>query len=41
VFLTNYRVAPLAPMEASPSLVSLAPFDRQGNGDTIFAYQRR
>ncbi len=41
VFLTNYRVAPLAPMEASPSLVSMAPFDRQGNGDTIFGYLRR
>ena len=41
VFLTNYRVAPLPPLEASPSLVSVAPFDRQGNGDTIFGYLRR
>jgi SAM-dependent methyltransferase len=41
VFLTNYKVAPLTPMEASPSLVSTAPFDRQGNGDTIYGYLRR
>jgi SAM-dependent methyltransferase len=41
MFLTNYKVAPLALMEASPSLVSMSPFDRQGNGDTIFGYLRR
>jgi SAM-dependent methyltransferase len=41
VFLTNYKVAPLAPLEASPTLVLMAPVDRQGNGDTIFGYLRQ
>jgi SAM-dependent methyltransferase len=41
VFLTNYKVAPLAPLEAAPSLISMAALDRQGNGDTIFGYLRR
>jgi SAM-dependent methyltransferase len=41
VFLTNYKVAPTAPMESSPSLITKVYWDRQRNGDTIFGYQRR
>jgi hypothetical protein len=39
--LTNYAVSPLAPMEGEPSLVTPVFWDRQGNGDTLFWYQRR
>ncbi len=39
--LTNYAVSPLAPMEAEASLVTPVFWDRQGNGDTLFWYQRR
>ena len=39
--LTNYAVSPLAPMEAESSLVTPVFWDRQGNGDTLFWYQRR
>ena len=40
-FLTNYAVTPSAPMETTASVKTAVFFDRQGNGDTIFAYQRR
>jgi chemotaxis methyl-accepting protein methylase len=40
-FLTNYAVAPSAPMESTASLVTTVDFDRQHNGDTLFWYQRR
>jgi SAM-dependent methyltransferase len=40
-FLTNYRVAPLPPMEPSPSLVTAATWDDRGNGDSLFWYRRR
>jgi hypothetical protein len=39
-FLTNYAVAPSAPLETQASLVTPVYFDRQKNGDTIYAYQR-
>jgi hypothetical protein len=39
--LTNYAVSPLAPIESEPSLVTPVFWDRQGNGDTLFWYQRR
>jgi chemotaxis methyl-accepting protein methylase len=40
-FLTNYEVAPLPPMESNASLITPVFWDRQGNGDTMFWYQRR
>jgi hypothetical protein len=40
-FLTNYAVSPLAPMESEASLRTPVFWDRQGNGDTLFWYQRR
>ena len=40
-FVTNYAVSPLPPLEASASIVTPVFFDRQGNGDTLFCYQRR
>jgi SAM-dependent methyltransferase len=40
-FLTNYPVTPLPPMDTSASIVTPVFFDRQGNGDTLYAYQRR
>jgi SAM-dependent methyltransferase len=40
-FLTNYAVSPLAPMEPEASLMTPVFWDRQGNGDTLFWYQRR
>ena len=40
-FLTNYAVSPMAPMETTASLTTAVFFDRQRNGDTIYAYQRR
>lgn len=40
-FLTNYAVSALPPMEADSSLVTPVFWDRQGNGDTLFWYQRR
>ena len=40
-FLTNYAVSPLAPMEPDASLRTPVFWDRQGNGDTLFWYQRR
>lgn len=40
--LTNYAVFPVAPMETSASLMTMAYFDRQQqNGDTLFWYQRK
>jgi SAM-dependent methyltransferase len=41
VFLTNYLVSPDAPMERAPGLTLPVFWDRQRNGDTMFAYQRR
>ena len=40
-FITNHAVTPLAPLEASASIITSVFFDRQGNGDTVFCYQRR
>jgi len=40
-FLTNYAVSALPPMEPETSLVTPVFWDRQGNGDTLFWYQRR
>jgi hypothetical protein len=40
-FLTNYAVSPLPPMESDASLRTPVFWDRQGNGDTLFWYQRR
>ena len=39
--LTNYAVSPLPPIEGEASLVTPVFWDRQGNGDTLFWYQRR
>lgn len=39
--LTNYAVSPLPPMDTEASLVTPVFWDRQGNGDTLFWYQRR
>jgi hypothetical protein len=38
--LTNYAVSPLPPMEPNASLTTPVFWDRQGNGDTLFWYQR-
>ncbi len=40
-FLTNYAVSPLPPLEPSASLTTPVFWDKQGNGDTLFWYQRR
>jgi hypothetical protein len=40
-FLTNYMVSPVVQMDRTANLVTTVDFDRQHNGDTIFAYQRR
>jgi SAM-dependent methyltransferase len=40
-FVTNYAVSPLPPLEPSASIVTSVFFDKQGNGDTLFCYQRR
>ena len=40
-FVTNYAVSPVAPLESSASIVTSVFFDKQGNGDTLFCYQRR
>jgi len=40
-FLTNYAVAPLPPMATTASETTAVYFDKQQNGDTIYAYQRR
>ena len=40
-FLTNYLVTPLPPLEPTASLVTTVAFDRQGNGDTLFLYQKK
>jgi SAM-dependent methyltransferase len=40
-FVTNYKVSPALPLEPSASVVTAVFFDRQGNGDTLFCYQRR
>ena len=40
-FLTNYAVSPLPPMETTASSTTTVFFDRQGNGDAIYAYRRR
>jgi SAM-dependent methyltransferase len=40
-FLTNYAVAPRPPMEAAANLKTSVYFDRQKNGDTVFAYRKR
>jgi hypothetical protein len=39
--LTNYAVSALPPMEPDASLKTPVFWDRQGNGDTLFWYQRR
>ena len=41
IFLTNYAVAPSAQMEGLPQLTARVFFDDQGNGDSVFCYQRR
>jgi SAM-dependent methyltransferase len=41
LFLTNYAVAPLPPMEATASQTITVDFDRQHNGDTIYCYRRQ
>ena len=40
-FLTNYAVTPMAPMDTTASQTTAVFFDRQSNGDTIYAYRRR
>ena len=39
--LTNYAVSPRAPMASTAGLELPVAFDRQNNGDTLFAYQRQ
>jgi hypothetical protein len=39
IFLTNYKVAPVASLESTASVA--IPVDLQGNGDTVFMYLRR
>jgi len=41
LFLTNYRMSPLAPMEPAPVFVTEVQFDHKGDGDSIYAYRRR
>jgi SAM-dependent methyltransferase len=41
LFLTNYAVTPMAPMDATASQTTAVFFDRQQNGDTVFAYRKR
>ena len=40
-FVTNYAVSPVPPLEPSAGIVTPVFFDRQGNGDTLYCYQRR
>jgi SAM-dependent methyltransferase len=40
-FVTNYAMSPLPPLESAASVTTSVFFDRQGNGDTVFCYQRR
>ena len=40
-FVTNYAVSPLPPLEPKASISTSVFFDRQGNGDTLYCYQRR
>jgi hypothetical protein len=40
ILLTNYLVHPRSPMESSASVVTRVFWDRQRNGDTLFAYRR-
>ena len=40
-FLTNYAVTPRPPMTTAPALITKVFWDRQNNGDTLLAYQRR
>jgi SAM-dependent methyltransferase len=40
IFLTNYLVHPRSPMESAASVVTSVFWDRQRNGDTLFAYRR-
>jgi SAM-dependent methyltransferase len=40
-FVTNYAMSPLPPLESAASVTTSVFFDRQGNGDTLFCYQRR
>jgi len=39
VFLTNYQVHPPPPFDAAASVVTPVFWDRQKNGDTMFAYR--
>lgn len=39
-FLTNYLVTPRAPLESRAGLVTPVFWDRQRNGDTMFAYRK-
>jgi len=41
VFLTNYAVPPVASIQPLVDLRTPVFWDRQGNGDTLFWYQRR
>ena len=41
VFLTNYDVTPLPPMDALPDHTTSVFFDKQQNGDTVFAYRKK
>lgn len=41
VFLTNYAVPPVASIQPMVDLRTAVFWDRQGNGDTLFWYQRR
>jgi SAM-dependent methyltransferase len=38
-FLTNYAVTTRPPLEPSASVVTPVFFDREGNGDTVYAYR--
>jgi hypothetical protein len=40
-FLTNYAVSPMPPFEAHAGMSVSVFWDRQRNGDTVFAYVRR
>lgn len=39
--LTNYRMSPVPPFEPQAAVAAGVLWDRQGNGDTLFAYLRR
>lgn len=41
VFLTNHTVPTRPPFESAPSQITKVFWDKNGNGDTVFAYQRK